>query len=189
MQINPKAIFDSLSVAHKLDDSIDGFVKDEIHLFAYFSAVLFGFKGNPMSEWSYQFIVGVNGYPHSKDLSDAIERNILNGHFQMMGGYLTITGRGTDEFRKFSEFFPTYKDREQYIEAACSTSVIIPYKETKAALLDDPNITRNKDLGNEEWITFNYEQLSKVTSELGAPADNLLIPAITWVEVLNQIKE
>lgn len=189
MQINPKAIFDSLSVAHKLDDSIDGFEKDEIHLFAYFSAVLFGYKGYPMSEWSYQFVVGANGYPHSKDLSDSIERNILNGHFQMMGKFLTITGRGTDEFHKFSDLFPTYENREKYIEAACSTSVIIPYKETKEALLEDPNIIHNKNLGNEEWITFNYAQLLEVTKEIGAPVDNLLIPAITWIEVLNQIKE
>ena len=185
-QINPEAIFDSLSIAHKLDNSIDGFEADEIHLFAYFSAILFAYEGNALPNWSYRFIVGSNGYPHSKDLSDSIERNIVNGHFQKDDTYLIITGRGTDEFGRFAKLFPSYSKREKYIDAACSTSIIMPYKETKAALLDDPNIHKSQEIGNENWVKFDFDRLKKVTEALGAPADNLLIPAVAWIEVLQQ---
>jgi len=186
MQINPEAIFDSLSIAHKLDNSIDGFEIDEIHLFAYFSAILFAYQGNSMSNWAYSFIVGENGYPHSKDLSDSIERNRVNGYFSQEGHFLTITGRGTDEFRRFYKLFPTYFNREKFIDAACATSIIIPYKEAKAALLEDPNLKKTQDLANEDWVTFDYDQLQKVTKELGAPVGDLLIPAVTWIELLNK---
>ena len=184
MQITPEAIFDSLSIAHKLDDAIDGFTHDEIHLFAYFAAVLYCYKGNSISTWSYRFIISENGYPHSKDLSDAIERNNLNGHFEVKDSYSIISGRGTDEFYKFKKFFPTYSKREEFLDAACSTSIVMPYKETKIALLNNPNF-QTAQTNNQEWIGVDYGQLKEVTDSLGAPIDDLLIPAITWIELLN----
>lgn len=185
MQITPEAIFDSLSIAHKLDNAIDGFTRDEIHLFAYFSAVLYSYSGNSISTWSYRFVISESGYPHSKDLSDAISRNILNGHFKEDDAFYIITGRGTDEFYRFSKFFPTYSRREKFIDAACSTSVIIPYKEAKEALLNNPKLKEARIVGNQEWLGVDYGQLKEVTEALGAPVGDLIIPAVTWVELLS----
>jgi len=42
-QVIPEAFFDSLSLAHKLDNFLDGFKLEEIHLFSYFSAFLYCF--------------------------------------------------------------------------------------------------------------------------------------------------
>jgi hypothetical protein len=183
-QILPEAYFDSLSIAHKLDNFLDGFERNEIHLFSYFSAILFHYTGNPVGDWKYQFIISADGYPHSKDLYDSIERHLMSGFFEEKGSFLIITGRGTDEFNKFSKNFPTYKDREKYIDAACSTSILIPYKETKLALLEDPNIKKSFSLKNQDWISFSNKKLKEITEAIGAPVDELLIPAVSWIDHL-----
>ncbi len=183
-QILPDAYFDSLSISHKLDNFLDGFERNEIHLFAYFSAILFHYAGNTVDEWKYKFIISKEGCPHSKDLDDAIKRNLLNGHFDENGNFMIITGRGTDEFNTFFKHFPTYQNREKYIDAACSTSVLIPYKETKKALLDDPSLKKNIKIGNQDWISYNNVKLKEITKAIGAPIDELLIPAVSWIEYL-----
>jgi hypothetical protein len=47
-QVSPEVYFDSLSIAHKLDDFLDGFEQREVHLFAYFAAILFHYSGHPV---------------------------------------------------------------------------------------------------------------------------------------------
>lgn len=183
-QILPEAYFDSLSIAHKLDNFLDGFERNEIHLFSYFSAILFHYAGNLVGDWKYQFIISADGYPHSKDLDDSIERHLMSGFFEEKGGFLIMTGRGTDKFNRFSKYFPTYKDREKYIDAACSTSILIPYKETKLALLEDPNIKESLSLKNQDWISFSNNKLKEITEAIGAPVDELLIPAVSWIDHL-----
>jgi len=183
-QILPEAYFDSLSIAHKLDDFLDGFEQREIHLFSYFSAILFHYSGKPVDEWKYKFTINRDDkYPHSKDLSDAIERHLKSGFFEDTGSFLIITGRGTDEFNKFNTF-PTYKEREKFLDVACSTSILIPYRETKTALLNDPNLIKASKSSNQDWIVFSNEKLKEITTALGAPADELLLPAISWIEHL-----
>lgn len=187
-QILPEAYFDSLSISHKLDNFLDGFEYNEIHLFSYFSAILFHYAGNPTGEWKYQFIIGSDGYPHSKDLNDAMERHKINGSFEDKEPFIIITGRGTDEYNKFSRF-STYGKREKYIEAACSTSILMPYRETKNALLDDPNIRKSQELKNQDWISFNNEKLKEITESIGAPVDELIIPAVSWIEYLLNVNK
>ena len=182
-QIEPKAYFDSLSIAHKLNNFLDGFEHNEIHLFSYFAAILFHYSGNPVEEWRYKFVISKVGYPHSKVLDDAIERHLISGNFEEKDNFLIITGRGSDEFNKLSKL-PSFEKRENYLDAACTTSILIPYKDTKRALLDDPNITKVKKLENQDWISFSNEKLKEITTALGAPADELLIPAISWIKYL-----
>ncbi len=190
-QILPEAFFDSLSIAHKLDKFLDGFERNEIHLFAYFSAILFHYAGKPVNDWKYKFIITNNGYPHSKDLDDAFERNLLSGHFEENENFTIITARGTDEFNIFSTYFPSYKNREKHIDAACSTSILIPYNDTKKALLHDPNLKNNLTLNNQDWISYNNEKLKEITHAIGVPIGELLIPAVSWIGFLlnnNEIK-
>lgn len=190
-QIDSNAYFDSLSLAHKLDNYLDGFERNEIHLFSYFAAILFHYSGNPVSEWQYKFVISEVGYPHSKVLDDAIERHWVSGKFEEKGNFFVVTGRGSDELNKLKKYLPSYKTREKYLDAACTTSILIPYKDTKEALLDDPNIKKVKELENQDWISFSNEKLKEITTALGAPADELLIPAISWIKYLllkNKIK-
>ncbi len=183
-QIEIEAFYDSLSIGHKLDNFLDGFTRQEVHLFAYFSAFLFHYRGNPVEEWKYKFTVDSSGYPHSMLLENAIERHEATGAFELRNTFLTITSRGTDEFNKFSKELSLFKEREKFIEAACSTSILLPYKETKQALLEDMNIVKAKSIGNENWLDFQYDNLKKITESLGAPVEDLTISAVTWVRLI-----
>jgi hypothetical protein len=117
-------------------------------------------------------------------LENPIERHLSVGAFELRNNFLTITGRGTNEFNKFSKELSLFKERETFIEAACSTSFLLPYKETKNSLLEDVNINKAKNLNNQDWIDFEYENLKKITKSLGAPADDLTITAVTWVRLI-----
>ena len=182
-QVNINAFYDSLSIAHKLDNFLDGFKREEIHLFAYFAAFLFHYKGNPVDNWDYNFIVSKDGFPHSKAIDDAIERHLNVGAYEIRGGFMTITSRGTDDYKKFLQLENLQK-REEFIEPACNTSILIPYKETELALLNDVNIKKSHDLQNESWVDFQYENLKIISTSLGASIDDLTISAVTWVRLL-----
>jgi len=145
-QVTPEAFYDSLSLAHKLDSYLDGFKLEEIHLFSFFSSFLFLYEGNPIGIWQHKYTVS-NGYPFSNNINEAINRHIQNGMFEEKNEYYTITGRGVDEFNKFKTL-PTFIKREEYLNAACSTSLLVPYSQTLRALLSEPELKKAEELSN-----------------------------------------
>ena len=186
-QVIPEAFFDSLSLAHKLDNFLDGFRLEEIHLFAYFSSILFLYKGNLVSEWQYKFTVDTNGYPFSTEINEATSRHIQNGLFEYRNNYYSITGRGADEFSRFSSL-TIFEKREEFLNAACTTSILVPYSETERALLHDSEIEKAKSLQNESWLDQSkiYQKFQEISQSVGVTATDLLIPAVSWVNYLNE---
>ena len=157
-QIIPEAFFDSLSLAKKLDDFLDGFKKEEIQLFAYFSLILHAYKGKDVSSWGYSFIVDENGFPFSKELNDAIERHIKNA----------------------------FGEREKVISASCTTSILIPFSQTRDALLHDPGLVKAKALGGKREIEKSiYSKFKEVSDAIGSPvAEDYIIPALSWINYI-----
>ena len=186
-QVNPEAFFDSLSLGHKLDNFLDGFKLHEIHLFSYFSSILFLYKGNLVSDWQYRFTVDSNGYPYSTEIHVASTRHIQNGLFEEKNNYFSITGRGTDEFSKFKNL-ENFKKREEYLNAACTTSILVPYTQTERALLNDFEIEKAKNLENSNWLDqgFTYKKFQEISSAVGVNSSDLVIPAIAWVNYLTE---
>lgn len=186
-QIIPEAFFDSLSLAHKLDNFLDGFKLEEIHLFSYFSSILFLYRQNPVSEWQYRFTISESGYPFSEAINEATDRHSQNGLFDENGTFFSITGRGTDEFNKF-KVFPTFSKREEYLIAACTTSILVPYSQTLRALLNDPEIAKVKKLKNNSWLEQSniYQKFDEISKAVGVSAQDLIIPAVTWINFINE---
>ncbi len=187
-QVLPETFYDSLSLAHKLDDILDGFRLEEVHLFSYFSSILYLYKGNAISDWKYKFIIDTDGYPFSSDLNSAIQRHIKNGLFDKRGDFYLITSRGTDEFNKFKKL-ATLSAREEYLNASCTTNILVPYSQTIRALLNDPEINKNKIINGNNWLNQSdtYKKFQEISEAVGAPSDDLIIPAITWVNYINEI--
>jgi hypothetical protein len=185
-QVKPEAFFDSLSLAHKLDNFLDGFRLEEIHLFAYFSSILFLYKGNPVADWSYKFTVTAEGYPFSNELYEAINRHLQNGLFDTKGTFYTLTGRGTDEFNKFKGL-QSFSKREECLNAACTTSILVPYSQTLRALLRDDELTKIKELKS-GWLDQQavYPKFEEISKAIGVPAQDLIIPAVTWINYINE---
>jgi hypothetical protein len=180
-QIIPEAFFDSLSLAHKLDNFLDGFKLEEIHLFSYFSSFLYGCSGNPIGTWPYRYIA-IDGYPFSDKLNDAITRHIKNSFFEYKKEYYAITGRGTDEFNKFKDF-PSFIKREEILNAACTATILIPYSQTIRALQNEPDLKKAEQLRNNSWLEpMNfYKQFKEISEAVGIDNEDLIITAVTWV--------
>jgi hypothetical protein len=186
LQILPEAFFDSLSISNKLGDSLGEFKREEIHLFSYFSSILFLYRGNPLADWKYRFIVDQNGYPFSDELNEAIVKHLLNGMLKDDGNFLTMTDRGSNEYFKFKEM-PTLRTREDFIYAACSTNIILPYSKTIRALLNDPEIVKITKIKARQTINnaIVYQQFEELSKAVGVPSNDLIIPAVTWVNYIS----
>lgn len=187
-QVTPEAFYDSLSLAHKLDNYLDGFRLEEIHLFSYFSSLLFLYAGHPISTWQHRYIV-TNGYPFSDDINEAIGRHITNGVFEENEEFYSITGRGTDEFSKFKHL-PSFARREEFLNAACTTSILVPYSKAIRALLNEPEIKKAEELNNNSWLEQMsiYPKFQQVIEAVGIQAEDLVLPAVTWVNYLNAVE-
>src|SRR5215217_1772036 len=145
-QVRPEAYFDTLSLAHKLDTQLEGgFKQEEIHLFSYFSSILFLFKGKPLADWGYRYQIDVKGYPFALDVAEAIERDVQNVLFEQKEEYLVILGRGVDQFNKL-RLLTLFKEREEVLDAACTTGIVLPYSSALRALLSEPEIEKRKKL-------------------------------------------
>ncbi|MCQ4875074.1 hypothetical protein [Butyricimonas paravirosa] len=185
----PEAFFDSLSLAKKLDEFLDGFKTEEIQLFAYFSLILHVYNGGDVASWGYGFIVDEKGYPFSVALNSAIERHLKNGIFEDKKDYYIMTGRGVDEFNRFKKL-SDFANREKMANASCTTSILIPFSETRKALLNDPNLVKAKLLGGKRAIDDAvYVQFQEITNAIGAPVDDVIIPAISWINYINAKEE
>lgn len=187
IQVQPETFFDSLSLAQKLEDILDGFKLEELHLFSYFSSILFLYKGNNVSDWKYRFIIDKNGYPFSDYLNYAIKRHLQNGLFDKNKEFYIITSRGTDEFNKFKKL-ATLSTREEYLSAACTTNILIPYSQTIRALLNDPEINKNKQINGKRWLNQSdtYKKFQEMSEAVGVPSKDLIISAVIWVNYINE---
>jgi hypothetical protein len=186
-QVIPEAFFDSLSLSHKLDNYLDGFKLEEIHLFAYFASILFLYKGNPLADWKYKFTVNQEGYPFSNEIYEAINRHRQNGLFETKGIFYTLSGRGTDEFNKFKGL-SSFSKREECINAASTTSILVPYSQTLRALLKDEELIKVKELQNNSWLDQEsvYPKFAEISEAVGISMEELIIPAITWIKYINE---
>lgn len=185
-QVTPEAFFDSLSLAHKLDNFLDGFKLEEIHLFSYFSSFLYCYAGNAISTWPHKYIVS-NGYPFSDSINEAIVRHIQNGFFENKGEYFVISGRGTDEFNKFKTL-SSFVKTEEMLNAATTTTILMPYAETLRALLNEPDIKSAEKLQNESWLNqMNfYPKFAEINKAIGLKNQDLVIPAVIWINYLTE---
>jgi len=187
-QLLPESLFDSLSIGLKLYNFFDGFNRNEIQLFSYFSSVLFPYTKEPLSEWKYKYIVDDIGYPFSEKINTAIDSHLINGNFEEKGNYMTITTRGMRTFDDIKEL-KYFQNREEAINASCTTSIMIPFKETEEALLKDPEYKNQKIENNPDWINqdFAIDRIKEVSTALGVPIDNLIASSVGWIKYLSLV--
>jgi len=185
--ILPEAYYDSLSISKKLGDTLENFRQEEIHLFSYFSSILFLYNKNPVANWKYKFILDANGYPFSDELDTAIKRHILNGIIKKGNNFLEFTARGSNEFQKFLSMNDLSK-REKYIHASCTTNIVLPYSKTIRALLNDPEIRNKKKTASKLDLNTEmaYQYFSELSTAIGVSTDDLIIPAVTWINYIAQ---
>lgn len=188
-QVTPESFFDSLSISHKLDSFLDGFKLVEVHLFSYFSSLLYLYQGNAISGWGHQYTV-TDGYPFSQNLNEALSRHWINGLLAENDNYYTMTARGADELNKFKKQ-ELFTKREKYLDAACTTSILIPYSQTMRALVNDPSLKREQEIKNNSWLEQMsvYQKLEEISKAIGVNNGDLILPAVSWIYYLTEIDQ
>jgi hypothetical protein len=185
--INPETQFDALTIGIKLYDYFDGFKREELQLFAYFSSIFFFYTRNPRidDEWGYDFIVDENGFPFSQNLNLAYEQHLLNRNFETKDRFSIITQEGVKLFDK-TKNHSLFKNREKAIDTACTASILVSYEKTERALLNDDEIIKAKSIGNQPILDRKniYNKIREISKKVGAPIDDLIIPAVSWLNYL-----
>jgi hypothetical protein len=120
------------------------------------------------------------------EVAEAIQRDIQNVLFEEKEEYLVILGRGVDQFNKLRGL-TLFKDREEVIDAACTTGIVLPYTSALRALLSEPEIEKRKKLEDTSWLDQNeiYPKFLEVSKAVGISSENLVISATTWVDYLS----
>ena len=185
--INPETQFDCLSIAVKLSDYFDGFKREEIQLFAYFSSIFFFYTRNHHidDEWKYDFIIDSKGFPFSSELNDAYDLHILNRNFEEKDRFAIVTLAGDKSFNSVKDH-SLFKNREKAIDTACTASILVSYENTERALLNDEEIIKASALNNNRVLDRKniYNKVVEISKQIGAPVDDLIIPAVSWLNYL-----
>lgn len=185
--INPETQFDCLSIGVKLYDYFDGFKREEIQLFAYFSSIFYFYTRNPHldDDWKYEFIIDENGFPFSHEINEAYELHLLNRNFEEKKRFSLVTLAGVNSFNSVKEH-SLFKNREKAIDTACTASILVSYEKTERALLNDDEIIKAKIIRNKSILDRKniYDKIRKISKKVGAPIDDLIIPAVSWLNYL-----
>lgn len=191
-----EAIFDILFIGKKLESKMEDFSLSEINFFSYLSCLLSLYDGKTIDQWNYNFIKSKLGSPFSSDLN--IASDTLNANESILKsdgivGYYKLSEKGN----KALDFYSTLQTlswRIPYLDAACSSISLIPITTVKQAIYNDPvlksaNMTHNSRSLLEETNPATqslHKQFALLKTALEDKYQDLIIPAVVWIEALNQ---
>ncbi len=188
------AVYDTLFIGQRLQQKIDDFSEYEIQFFAYFSCLLSLYEGNTIDKWEYSFVKTELGSPFSLDIKTALSTLEANNSIQQVSGegtYFNITGKGT-EFFNFNNKMNIVAWRKKYLETACKSISLLPLGVVKEAIISDPVMTSAKNSIKTNLLEESnpatkvlYNQFEALHTALADQYQDLIVPAVVWLESLN----
>lgn len=193
---SPEAIFDTLFIGQRLQRKIEDFSQYEIQFFAYFSCLLSLYEGNTVEDWKYSFVKTELGSPYSIDIDMSIQALLASGKLSQIGNtqdFFTVNEGGKEFFNFQNEASSSLSHRKKYLITACNTISLIPFGVIKEAVSKEPvlysaGISRSKKslLENSNPATkVLYEQFKDLKLALQDKYQDLIVPAVVWLESLN----
>ncbi|MFE4412339.1 hypothetical protein [Streptomyces sp. NPDC056821] len=188
MTLNADAVYDTLSISKELSAVSGGATEGEISLFAYLSCLLSVYKGNAPADWGYRFSATHAASPYSDELSSAVRELSLSGLLVTGESGLQPTDRGTDELNAYSSLV-RFVSRRPYLEGACGSTLLMPLPRVGESISAEPSLRRALELsskrellgdGGREDLLEHFKAVEEAVPE----AEDLLIPAIVWLEYL-----
>lgn len=192
--MKPQAVFDILFVGQKLQSKIQDFSLSEINFFSYLGCLLSLYDGNIVANWGYNFIKNNLGSPFSSDLNIAIDSLVANGTIlksEGIDGYYRLSPKGV-EFLEVYSTLQTFKSRITYLNLACRSISLFPLGYIKEAINNEPVLksafvssTKRSLLEENSPATKSlYHQFALLKTALEDKHQDLMIPAIVWIESL-----
>jgi hypothetical protein len=186
---NPFAFFDALAIGARLQRTLDGAAISEIHLFAYLACLLSLYRGNPVSDWGYDFVATENGSPFSAELERTIPFIIREGLAKERNRYIRLTDRGYEEYRDLNELEQNRR-RGEFLDASCSSVLALPLGVIRSAMSTDHDMKLAAQLGDtrrlltETAIGDLHDAFSALSEEIGIQVQDLMVPAVVWLNYL-----
>lgn len=196
---SPEAIFDTLFIGQRLQRKIEDFSQYEIQFFAYFSCLLSLYEGNTIEDWKYSFVKTELGSPYSIDIDASIQTLLASGKLSQTENskeYFTINEAGEEFFKFQNEAASSLADRKKYLTTACDTISLTPFGVIKEAIGNEPVLYSAKNsLSKKSLLEMSspatkvlYSQFKDLKFALESKYQNLLIPAMVWIEYLVKSK-
>lgn len=186
---NAYAYFDCLSICDRLESAVGDADISEIHLFAYLSCLLSIYKQHPASSWEYSFSVTQYGYPYSPELDEEFRTLITRGCLDLKKRVVNITSTGRDEYQVLKRF-SVNSERETFVEAACSTALVMPLGMVRKAIAATPDIRRAAELDRSvqllDQIAENdiYGEFKALRAMPELDTTEMMLPAVVWLTYL-----
>ncbi|TMR12368.1 hypothetical protein ETD86_32825 [Nonomuraea turkmeniaca] len=188
-EVSPKAAFDALFVADRINRSTGPVSLDEIQVFIYLACLLALYDGKPVSKWGYGFLATPASSPFSVDLFNAIESLKAARLFSPHDEKVVLSLRGQDELAMWCEL-DWFADRVPYLEGATGASAAMPVSSVKAGVILEPDISRAvaldvpKELLEDPEFSEVYEQFKVLRTSLGDAVPDHMVPAVVWLSFL-----
>ena len=186
------AIFDALAVGNNLENRLQDFARGEVQLFCYLACLLSLYDSNPTAFWKYNFIKNELGSPYSESVDKAINNLIYRNEIvEKPDGYLNISSLGHSTYASLSSFY-MYEQRSKYINVACESIKSLPFGFVRDAINNEPilkgvrSLPEARILNDEQSASIQvlYNQFHNLKIALESKYDDLLIPALVWINYL-----
>jgi hypothetical protein len=190
---SPEAIFDCLYIVRRLEASLVGVTTSEVQLFDYLAQLLAVFRGNPSADWGYIFARTQYGAPYSTDIGEAMGQLELSGLVEERVQETTKTFKVTDDGASVLTGLgeqETLTWRVPFLEAACSSSFMLPVSKLREAIRTEPTIrsaishVSATELLAGPALELLYEQFDALRKVLGSDVSDLLVPSSVWLAYL-----
>jgi len=183
--------FDCLAIGNGIENAIENFSSEELHIFAYLGCLLSLYRNQPVSEWGYSFIVSTNGKPFSYDIKESFDEICLLGYIEPLNNYYKLSSKGKMLFDELKTLHQ-YSKRLPLLEGACASLLAIPMDVVRNAVANVPEIKRAtlvksvRSLLSKTSLDQLYEQFRILSNTFGIEIADLMIPATAWLSYLAQ---
>ncbi|MGE5479644.1 MAG: hypothetical protein ACM3U1_04355 [Chloroflexota bacterium] len=178
---------------------IEDFSLYEIQFFAYFSCLLSLYEGNSVEDWRYSFVKTELGSPYSIDIDLSIQTLLGSGKLSKTDNtkeYFTINEAGNEFFSFLNEAASSLSNRKKYLTTACDILSLTPLGAIKEAIGKEPVLYSAKNsISKKSLLEVSspatkvlYSQFQNLKVALENKYENLLIPAMVWIEYLVKSK-
>lgn len=189
--MKPDAYYDTLAISVKLKSSFESIAPSEIHLFAYLSCLLSLYRGKAVSDWGYEFVATSNGSPFSQEVDNALTFLVREGYLYESNGYLTIVSEGLQDYKELGELLQN-RQREPFLDGACASVLAMPIGLIRQAISTDHDMKAAMSFGDtralltESSVENLYEAFALLSQEIGVNINDLMVPAVVWLNYLSQ---
>lgn len=192
---NPTTVYDVLFIGDKLQKKIDDFSEYEIQFFAYFGCLLSLYEGNAIDKWEYSFVKTDLGSPFSLDIRTALSTLEANSSIIQIEGentYFNLTAKGTNLLSFLNGKISMLEWRKKYLETACKSISLLPLGVVKEAITSDPIMVSARNSPKRNLLEQSnpatavlYNQFENLRIALEDEYQDLIVPAVVWLESLN----